>query len=210
MIIGDHIFERRVKQFVCNRWASRSLIKSPLHGAANEVLLTADTTKITRSVFDPIIFCSVKVGVTRSRSYVCECVIARKLKATRCRHIQTSFFVASLVQKRNADSAYRIDDFLKGTKVDVDVVIDTDSKVLVNRVDELVWVFAIKSSVDAVGASRTSNFDPQVTRKRQKCRAVVFWINANNHDRVAALAKACSIAKCSCIRRIWVDTTAVV
>lgn len=101
-------------------------------------------------------------------------MIARKLKATRCRHVQTGFFVACLVQKWNADSAYRIDNFFKRTKVDVDVVIDTDSKVLVNRVDELVWVLAIKSSVDAVGSGRSCNFDPQVARKRQESRVVVF------------------------------------
>ena len=79
-------------------------------------------------------------------------MIARKLEATWGWHVQTCIFVAGLIQKWNADAAYSIDDFFKRTKVDVDVVINTDSKVLVNRVDELVWVLAIKSSVDTVGS----------------------------------------------------------
>ena len=137
-------------------------------------------------------------------------MIARKLKATRCRHVQTSFFVASLVQKRNADSAYRIDNFLKGTKVDVDVVIDTDSKVLVNRVDELVRVLAIKCSIDAVGPGRSCDLDPQVARERQEGGTIVFWIDTNDHDGVTALTKACAVAECSGIRRVWVDATSVV
>jgi hypothetical protein len=77
-------------------------------------------------------------------------MIARKCEATCTWNVEPSFFVASFIGKRNADSANGINDFLECTEIDIDVVIDCDAKILIDGVNKPVWVFALKRGVDSV------------------------------------------------------------
>ena len=77
-------------------------------------------------------------------------MIAAELEATWCWNVQTCFLVSGFVEERNLYSTYGIHDFFKGAKVNVDVVINVDSKVLINGVSKRVGVLAFECSVNSV------------------------------------------------------------
>ncbi len=92
-------------------------------------------------------------------------MVACKCEATCTWDVEPSFFVASFIGKRNADATNGINDFLECTEIDIDVVIDRDTKIFIDGVNKPVWVLALECSVDSVGSCGASNFHPKVSRK---------------------------------------------
>ena len=97
-------------------------------------------------------------------------------------NFESCMSVASLVNKRNPDSANSIDDLFERAKVDVDVMVNCDTEVFFDRAYQAVWVLLIEVGVDASVASGAGLSYPHVSRKRKNSCLVIDGVNANHHD----------------------------
>ena len=77
-------------------------------------------------------------------------MIATELEATWTRNVQPGFLVSSFVKERNLDTAHCIHDFFKRAEVNIDVVVNSDSEVLIDGVGKRVGILAFKRRVDAI------------------------------------------------------------
>jgi len=77
-------------------------------------------------------------------------MITTELEATWPGNVQASFFVTSFVEEWNLYTADCVNNFLKRAEVNIDVVVNSDSEVLINSVGKRVWVLTFECSVNAV------------------------------------------------------------
>ena len=70
-------------------------------------------------------------------------MIATELEATWTRNVQASFFVTSFVEEWNLYAADCVNNFLKRAEVDIDVVVNGDSEVLINSVGKRITSWRI-------------------------------------------------------------------
>ena len=74
---------------------------------------------------------------------------------------EPSSSVTSWIGERNTDTTDSVDQPPEGAEVDLDVVVDRQTEVAVDRLDEAVWVVGFVGGVDAILAT-TGNVDVQI------------------------------------------------
>jgi len=77
-------------------------------------------------------------------------MVSTEFEATWCWNIQSSFLVSGFVQEWNLYSTNSVNDFLKRAEVNIDVMVNGDSEVLINGVGKCVGVLAFEGGVNAV------------------------------------------------------------
>src|SRR5262249_46299655 len=87
---------------------------------------------------------------------------------------------------RGAGAADGVDERLERAEVELDVVVDADPEVLVDRVDQALRVVAAVGRVDPALAPGAGDVDVEVAGERQHGDAVGGGVDPEHHDRVAA------------------------
>jgi hypothetical protein len=123
--------------------------------------------------------------------------------------VEPRVVVASGEVERHGDAADGVDQRLEGAEVDLDVVVDPHAEVLVERVDQPLRVVATVRRVDPRPAA-VGDVDVEIAGERQQRDAVRLRVDAQHHDRVAALTHSLAVTEGAGVGRVGIDARAVV
>ena len=125
--------------------------------------------------------------------------------AARFEDVDADALVADRRGERHADATDGVDDGLEGAEVDLQVVIDEDAEVVEDRLGEHGVVALLVRRVDPVLAE-AGNLHPQVPGEREYGGGAGGRVDAQHHDRVAALTDAVAARiGCPCPGRVGID-----
>ena len=147
-----------------------------------------------------------------ARPHVGQGVVAVEREAPRRRHVEPGVRVAGRVLERHRDAADGVDERLERAEVDLDEVVGDDAEVLVDRVDQPLRLVAPVRRVDPRLVAGAGDRDVEVAGERQHGDAAGRRVDAEDHDRVAALADPAGlgVAERRGVRRVGVDARPVV
>ena len=155
-----------------------------LRGLVDEVLLALDAPEVTARILAPLSVAELlemaTAGVLQGLQAV-EDVAAGLL-------VEPGVLVTGDVQEADLGAPDGVDDVLEAGEVDLDHVMDRDPEFLRDRGGEHVGAVAVRR-VDAVLGAPAGDGHPQVARQADQRRAVAVLLLAQDHDRVAALAR---------------------
>ena len=167
----------------------REVPEPGLHGLvrerADEVLLTPDAAEVGGAVLRPLPVGSDVLVFARPR--VRQRLLAVEAMAAGGVDLQPGFLVLGRRREVDGHRADRVDDLLESGEVDLQVVVDRDVEVLLDRLDDALRT-AVERGVE-LRAAQAGDLHPQVTRERHEQPGVGVRVDVGDHDRVRALAR---------------------
>ena len=123
---------------------------------------------------------------SRDRAYA-ERLLAVEAMAAGGVDLQTGFLVLGRCREVDGHRADRVDDLLEAGEVDLQVVVDRDVEVLLDRLDDALRT-AVERGVE-LRAAQAGDLHPQVARERHQQPGVGVRVDVGDHDRVGALTR---------------------
>ena len=139
-----------------------------------------------------------------SRSGIGKSSVAIESLTTGSIHVEARVLVANLFLEIHRDAADSFSYAFETLEVDLDVVIDVDTEIGLNRIDKALCaigaVLALRERrIDTFLVTRRLNRNPKISRERHEINGFVLRINSGDHDRVRALTSfldALTIQEC--------------
>ena len=155
---------------------------APPQGPHDEVLLAADPAEVGRAVAPPA---TVLVDLEVAGPHVGERLLAVEGDAARLLDVEERARVAGRVGEVHLHPVDHVDELLEAGEVDLDVVVDRDAQVALDRVDELAGSAALDGAVEALGAPARQRH-PQVAWQREQRCPLGAGVEPQDHHRVRA------------------------
>ena len=191
VVVGD-VAVARLDQAADDVRAEPAARQERVDHALDEVLLAGDPSEVGRRIGAPL---TVDVLLEVAGAHVGQRVLAVEPEAPGLRHVEPRLGIAHRVLEGHLDAAGAVDERLERAEVDLNVVIDRYTEVLLDRVDQTLRIVAAVRGVDPALARRAGDRHPQIPGEREHRDLRRRRIDPPHHDRVAALAHRGAVAE---------------